>query len=60
MVLKKHNILEKSLQKADKLCIENKTWICQLDRTWQVKFEKRNKPSPWLSFRVIKVKSMCE
>ena len=53
--IKNHDNIKRALNKIGSLCHEEKTWICNLDRSWLVKFEMKEQPSPWLSFRGIKI-----
>lgn len=58
--IKDHPIVKEAIEKAGNLCLEEKTWNCQLARTWHVKFERKDKPSPWLSLRGMKIITLLE
>ncbi|MFX0171949.1 MAG: hypothetical protein ACFE9L_08520 [Candidatus Hodarchaeota archaeon] len=35
--------------------IDEKTWICQIVPSWDIKLEKKLEPSPWLTLRGLKI-----
>ncbi|MHA2362585.1 MAG: hypothetical protein ACXAC7_01410 [Candidatus Hodarchaeales archaeon] len=53
--IKDHPVLMKALEAMGEHCIDEKTWNCVHTYNWQVKFEQKDKPSPWLSLRGLRI-----
>ena len=53
--IKSHPVITDTLKKIGEKCIDQQTWMCELARSWIVKFEKKDTLSPWLSLRGLRI-----
>jgi len=52
---KEGKIISKTLEVVGKRCKDEKTWICDQNNSMQLKLERKEQESPWLSLRGLKI-----
>jgi hypothetical protein len=53
-------VITRTLQELDKRCIDGKTWLCGLNSNMQLKLERKEQESPWLSLRGLRIQKFLD